>query len=190
MITMLPLQGSGSLSAALNVDYGALAPLFVILGAACVSVLLEAFVPLTRRAGAQLVLCLVAIVVALVVVIVRAASGTPATVVLAGSLSVDGVSLFLWGTLLALAIPSLLMIADRSVEAGGAFVADPEALAEAQERARERTSVTVGGSGSGGVVSVPCPCQGEGGHQNLRPRESEHSDRFSSRSAGVAISWR
>jgi NADH-quinone oxidoreductase subunit N len=149
MTTMLPLQGSGSLSGALGVDYGALAPLFIILGAACLSVLLEAFVPLARRAGAQLVLCLVAIVVALVLVIVRAVSGTPATVVLAGSLSVDGVSLFLWGTLLALAIPSLLMIADRSVEAGGAFVADPEALAEAQERARERASVTVGGGGSG-----------------------------------------
>ncbi|MDT7742760.1 MAG: NADH-quinone oxidoreductase subunit [Actinomycetota bacterium] len=149
MTTMLPLQGSGSLSGALGVDYGALAPLFIILGAACLSVLLEAFVTLARRAGAQLVLCLVAIVVALVLVIVRAVSGTPATVVLAGSLSVDGVSLFLWGTLLALAIPSLLMIADRSVEAGGAFVADPEALAEAQDRARERASVTVGGGGSG-----------------------------------------
>ena len=35
----------------LGVDYGALAPLFVILGAACVSVLVEAFVPLARRAG-------------------------------------------------------------------------------------------------------------------------------------------
>ena len=149
MTTMLPVQGSGSLSAALGVDYAALAPLFVILGAACVSVLVEAFVPLARRAGAQLVLCLAAIVVSLVLVIVRAVSGTPATIVLAGSLSVDGVSLFLWGTLLALAIPSLLMIADRSVEAGGAFVADPEALAEAQERARSRTSVTVGGGGSG-----------------------------------------
>jgi NADH-quinone oxidoreductase subunit N len=147
MTAMLPLQG-GSMSAALGVDYGALAPVFVILGAACVSVLLEAFVPLARRARAQLVLCLAAIVVALVVVIVRAVSGTPATVVLAGSLSVDGVSLFLWGTLLALAIPSLLMIADRSVEAGGAFVADPEALAEAQDRAR--ASVTVGGRGSAG----------------------------------------
>ncbi len=149
MTTMLPVQGSGSLSAALGVDYAALAPLFVILGAACVSVLVEAFVPLARRAGAQLVLCLAAIVVSLVLVIVRAVSGTPATIVLAGSLSVDGVSLFLWGTLLALAIPSLLMIADRSVEAGGAFVADPEALAEAQERAWSRTSVTVGGGGSG-----------------------------------------
>jgi NADH-quinone oxidoreductase subunit N len=147
MTAMLPLQG-GSISAALGVDYGALAPVFIILGAACVSVLVEAFVPLARRARSQLVLCLAAIVVALVLVIVRAVGGTPATVVLAGSLSVDGVSLFLWGTLLALAIPSLLMIADRSVEAGGAFVADPEALAEAQDRAR--ASVAVGGGGSGG----------------------------------------
>ena len=164
MTTMLPLQGSGSLSAALGVDYGALAPLFIILGAACVSVLLEAFVPLARRAGAQLVLCLAAIVVALVLVIVRAVSGTPATIVLAGSLSVDGPTLFLWGTLLALAIPSLLMIADRSVEAGGAFVADPEALAEAQERARERASVTVGGRGSGdGTGAVPTGRSGRGG---------------------------
>jgi NADH-quinone oxidoreductase subunit N len=145
----LPAQG-GSLSAALGVDYGALAPLFIILGVACVSVLVEAFVPLARRASTQLVLTLAAIVVALVVVIVRATSGVPNTVVLGGSLSVDGVSLFLWGTLLALAIPSVLMIADRSIEAGGAFVADPEALAEAQERAGVRTPVTVGAGGSGG----------------------------------------
>jgi len=160
MTTMLPVQGSGSLSAALGVDYAALAPLFVILGAACVSVLVEAFVPLARRAGAQLVLCLAAIVVSLVLVIVRAVSGTPATIVLAGSLSVDGVSLFLWGTLLALAIPSLLMIADRSVEAGGAFVADPEALAEAQERVRSRASVTVGGGGSGDGDGTGRPSRG------------------------------
>ena len=77
MTTMLPVQGSGSLSAALGVDYGALAPLFIILGAACVSVLVEAFVPLARRAGAQLVLCLAAIVVALVLVIVRAVERDP-----------------------------------------------------------------------------------------------------------------
>ncbi len=150
MPTTLPAQGGGSLSATLGVDYGALAPLFVILGVACVSVLVEAFVPLARRARTQLVLSLAAIVVALVLVIVRAVSGTPATIVLAGSLSVDSVSLFLWGTLLALAVPSVLMIADRSVEAGGAFVADPEALAEAQERARARVPATVGGGSGNG----------------------------------------
>ncbi|MCD2192627.1 NADH-quinone oxidoreductase subunit NuoN [Actinomycetospora endophytica] len=147
------MQGGASLSTALGVDYGALAPLFIILGVACVSVLVEAFVPLAQRARVQLVLTLAAIAVALVVVIVRATSGVPATIVLAGSLSVDSVSLFLWGTLLALAIPSVLMIADRSVEAGGAFVADPEALAEAQERAGARTPVTVGAGGAGGSGS-------------------------------------
>ena len=177
MTTMLPVQGSGSLSAALGVDYAALAPLFVILGAACVSVLVEAFVPLARRAGAQLVLCLAAIVVSLVLVIVRAVSGTPATIVLAGSLSVDGVSLFLWGTLLALAIPSLLMIADRSVEAGGAFVADPEALAEAQERARSRTSVTVGGGGSGDGDGVG-PTGGRSSRGGQAPPPAMHTEVF------------
>jgi NADH-quinone oxidoreductase subunit N len=178
MTTMLPVQGSGSLSAALGVDYGALAPLFVILGAACVSVLVEAFVPLARRAGAQLVLCLAAIVVSLVLVIVRAVSGTPATVVLAGSLSVDGVSLFLWGTLLALAIPSLLMIADRSVEAGGAFVADPEALAEAQERTRERASVTVGGSRSGSAGGDGAGPGGRPARGGQAPPPAMHTEVF------------
>jgi NADH-quinone oxidoreductase subunit N len=149
VLAALPAQGGAPLSASLGVDYGALAPVFIILGVACVSVLVEAFVPLARRARTQLVLSLAAIVVALVLVIVRAASGTPATIVLAGSLSVDGPSLFLWGTLLALAIPSVLMIADRSIEPGGAFVADPEALAQAQERAGVRTPVTVGGGSAG-----------------------------------------
>ena len=175
MTTMLPLQGSGSLSAALGVDYGALAPLFVILGAACVSVLVEAFVPLARRAGVQLGLCLAAIVVSLVLVIVRAVSGTAATIVLAGSLSVDGVSLFLWGTLLALAIPSLLMIADRSVEAGGAFVADPEALAEAQDRARASATVGGGGSGDGGGAR---PTGGRPSRGGQAPPPAMHTEVF------------
>ncbi|MGH3432243.1 MAG: NADH-quinone oxidoreductase subunit NuoN, partial [Thermocrispum sp.] len=39
-----------------------------------------------------------------------------------GALAVDGPTLFLWGTLLALGLCALLLIADRSVEPGGAFV--------------------------------------------------------------------
>ncbi|HEY2192189.1 MAG TPA: NADH-quinone oxidoreductase subunit NuoN [Actinomycetospora sp.] len=177
--TMLPAQG-GSLSASLGVDYGALAPLFIILGAACVSVLIEAFVPLARRASWQLVLSLAAIAVSLVLVIVRAVSETPATIVLAGSLSVDTPSLFLWGTLLALAIPSVLMIADRSVEAGGAFVADPEALAEAQERARVRAPVTVGGGsgGSGGTGGSAGDGAGRSPRGGQAPPPEMHTEVF------------
>ncbi|GLZ50894.1 NADH-quinone oxidoreductase subunit NuoN [Actinomycetospora sp. NBRC 106378] len=127
-------MGSQSFSDALGVDYGALAPLLIVLGGACVSVLLEAVLPRVRRRSVQLVFSLAVVVVALAAVIIRATSGAGDVVVLAGSLSVDAPGLFLWGTLLALAVPSVLMLADRSVEPGGVFVADPEALAEAQER--------------------------------------------------------
>ncbi|MDL5155360.1 NADH-quinone oxidoreductase subunit NuoN [Actinomycetospora termitidis] len=127
-------MGTQSFSDALGVDYGALAPLLIVLGGACVSVLIEAVLPLARRARVQLVFSLAVVVVALVTVIVRATGGAADVVVLAGALSVDAPSLFLWGTLLALAVPSLLLLADRSIEPGGTFVADPEALAEAQEK--------------------------------------------------------
>ena len=42
---------------------------------------------------------------------------------LSGTIAVDRPALFLWGTLLALSLGAVLMIADRSVEPGGAFVA-------------------------------------------------------------------
>jgi NADH-quinone oxidoreductase subunit N len=119
-----------------TVDYGALAPVLIVLGAACVSVLLEALMPLRGRGRVQLGLTLVAVIVALVAVIARAASGVPGVSTLAGAIAVDGPALFLWGTLLALAVPSVLLLADRSVEPGGAFVADPVALAEAESRER------------------------------------------------------
>jgi NADH-quinone oxidoreductase subunit N len=141
-----------------TVDYGALAPVLIVLGAACVSVLLEALMPLRGRGRAQLALTLVAVVAGLIAVIVRATSGAPSVTTLAGAIAIDGPSLFLWGTLLALAVPSVLLLADRSVEPGGAFVADPVALgeAEAYEKARERVSAGArsggrdGGSGSRG----------------------------------------
>ncbi|MFC5064968.1 NADH-quinone oxidoreductase subunit NuoN [Actinomycetospora atypica] len=152
-----------SFSEAIGVDYGALAPLLIVLGGACVSVLLEAVLPRASRPRVQVTFTLAVIAVALVTVIVRATGDAPATVVLAGSLSVDAPSLFLWGTLLALAIPSVLMLADRSIEPGGVFVADPEALAEAQERALagSRRSSGSTGSGSGGVAARRAPTGGD-----------------------------
>ena len=57
------------------------------------------------------------------------AGGSPpeATTTLADALAVDRPTLFLWGTLLALGLGSVLLIADRSVEPGGAFVASAAA---------------------------------------------------------------
>ncbi|GAA4866873.1 NADH-quinone oxidoreductase subunit NuoN [Actinomycetospora straminea] len=137
-----------------TVDYGALAPVLIVLGAACLAVLLEALLPMRVRGRVQLSLTLVAVVAALLAVIVRATSGAPAVSTLAGAIAVDGPALFLWGTLLALAVPSVLLLADRSVEPGGAFLADPVALgeAEAEQRAREKAGVGArsGSSGSSG----------------------------------------
>jgi NADH-quinone oxidoreductase subunit N len=55
---------------------------------------------------------------------------------------VDRPTLFLWGALLALGLASVLLIADRSVEPGGAF------LASAASRA-------AGGGGTGGLPELP-----------------------------------
>lgn len=144
-----------------SVAYGALTPLFIVLGAACLSVLLEAFVPLRRRGRVQLVLTLTAVVAALLAVVIRAVSGAPATTTLSGALAIDSPALFLWGTLLALAVPSVLLLADRSIEPGSAFVADPEALAAATSGSRVVTAGT-GATGSMGTSSAAGPREGSG----------------------------
>ncbi|MDD7918036.1 NADH-quinone oxidoreductase subunit NuoN [Actinomycetospora callitridis] len=135
-----------------SVDYGALAPVLIVLGGACVSVLLEALLPLRVRGRAQLGLTLTVVAAALVAVIVRATSGAAPVSTLAGALAVDGPALFLWGTLLALAVPSVLLLADRSVEPGGAFLADPVALGEA-EAAEQRVAVGARAGGSSSARS-------------------------------------
>ncbi|MCD2190854.1 NADH-quinone oxidoreductase subunit NuoN [Actinomycetospora soli] len=121
-------------AAALGVDYAALAPLLILFVGAIVSVLIETVLPHHRRRPVQLAVTLAVVVLALAAVIVRATTGAADVVVLAGAISVDAPSLFLWGTLLALAIPSVLLLADRSIEPGGVFLPDPEALAAARDR--------------------------------------------------------
>ncbi|OZM74790.1 NADH-quinone oxidoreductase subunit N [Amycolatopsis antarctica] len=107
-----------------EINYGAIAPLLVILGAACISVLLEAFLPKHQRWPSQVTLCLVALAGA-GVALGAYVGGSPeqGLTTLSGTVSVDRPALFLWGTLLALGLGAVLLIADRSVEPGGAFVA-------------------------------------------------------------------
>ncbi len=111
-----------------SIDYGAIAPVLVVLGMACISVLVEAFVPRSARWSAQVALCLLALGAAGAALGVHLYSfsrdGTSDVVTLAGTVAVDGPALFLWGTLLALGLGAVLLIADRSVEPGGAFTAD------------------------------------------------------------------
>src|SRR5262249_53550291 len=77
------------------------------------------------RWSAQVTLTLLALVVAGAALALYATSDTRTDLITLGrTLAIDKPTLFLWGVLLALALASILLIADRSVEPGGAFVAD------------------------------------------------------------------
>ena len=107
------------------VDYGAIAPILVVLGAACLSVLVEAFVARSARWSAQVALTLLTLGAAGAALGMHLYSrGVTNVVTLAGTVAVDGPALFLWGTLLALSLGAVLLIADRTVEPGGAFTPD------------------------------------------------------------------
>ncbi|MEU4444377.1 NADH-quinone oxidoreductase subunit NuoN [Actinosynnema sp. NPDC050801] len=114
-----------------EIDYGAVAPLLIVLGAACLSVLFEAFLPKTARWAAQVVLTVVTLIGAGLVLLAYAVADDTleqGKLTLAGTIAVDQPVIFLWATLLLLGLGSVLLIADRSVEPGGAFVADASIL--------------------------------------------------------------
>lgn len=128
------------------IDYGAIAPLLIVLGAACAAVLVEAFLPRHQRWPAQVALSVVALGVAgLTLGVYAGNAGTEGITTLADALAIDRPTLFLWGTLIALGLAAILLIADRSVEPGGAFVASGSAESGAAVGSG-------GGGGSGGRV--------------------------------------
>ncbi|TWF78188.1 NADH dehydrogenase subunit N [Pseudonocardia hierapolitana] len=118
---MTPLA-QGSLSVP-PIDYAAIAPLLIVLGAACVAVLVEAFLPRHQRWPAQVALSVVALGGAGLALGLYTGSSPDGITTIADALAVDRPTLFLWGALLALGLASVLLIADRSVEPGGAILA-------------------------------------------------------------------
>ena len=108
-----------------DIAYKAVAPMLIVFGAACIGVLVEAFLPRHRRWSAQVTLTLLALVAAGVSLVLWATSDERVDLITIGrTLAIDQPTLFMWGLLLALSFASVLLIADRSVEPGGAFVAD------------------------------------------------------------------
>jgi NADH-quinone oxidoreductase subunit N len=103
-----------------HLNYAALAPMLILFGAAAIGVLVEALLPRGRRYWLQVPLSLAAAVAALVMVVVEAGARelTAET-----AIAVDGPALFLEGALAVLGIVALLLIAERSLEPGGPFVA-------------------------------------------------------------------
>lgn len=117
-----------------SIDYPALAPILIMLGAALFGVLVEAFVPRRQRHLVQLLLALVAVVAALFMVVRNA---DDRLITIGGAIAIDGPTLFLQGSILVLAAMSLLLIGERSIERGGAFVAHAAVVANSEDDRRQ-----------------------------------------------------
>jgi NADH-quinone oxidoreductase subunit N len=123
-----------------SIEYRALAPMLIVFGAATVGVLFEAFLPRRSRAFAQTTLALAGLVAAFVAVVLNASIRK---IVVEGAVAIDGPALFIQGTILAVSIGGLLLIADRSFDADGDFVAQAADLpGSADERASVRAGFT------------------------------------------------
>ncbi len=130
-----------------DIAYSSLLPLLVVLGAAIVSVLVEAFAPARHRYITQMVLYLGGLGAALVAVALLAGTRT---VTAGGAVAVDGPALFLQGATVLVAIGAGLLIGERARVAAGsrppvlAGFAPQAALAPGgdAEREAERAGVT------------------------------------------------
>jgi NADH-quinone oxidoreductase subunit N len=125
-----------------HLNYAALAPMLILFGAACLGVLVEAFLPRGRRYLVQLPLGLVALAAALVFVIRE--SGTR-ELTAQTAIAVDGPALFLEGALIVLGFVALLLVAERSLERGGPFVATA-AVTAGTEADRAQAARSEGGT--------------------------------------------
>jgi len=138
-----------------SIDYGKLSPLLIVFGVAIIGVLIEAFAPRRVRYPTQTVLAAVGLVAAFVALVLVALDLKPTSnglgiggIQAEGSIAVDGPSIFIWGTLLILALVSVLMVAERRLEGGvtafagqAAALPGTEAEREASTRGLEHTEV-------------------------------------------------
>jgi len=123
-----------------SLSYAAMAPILIVLGAACLGVLVEAAVPRLYRFNVQLALTLVALAAALIdVIAIRRTS----TLTAASALAIDGTTLFIQGTILVLAALSVLLLAERGMDAGGAIVAQAAVVVGSPADRRLATSERV-----------------------------------------------
>jgi proton-translocating NADH-quinone oxidoreductase chain N len=99
-----------------HIEYGRLAPILIVLGAAAVGVLVEAFLSREHRYLVQVQVSLLGLVAAFAWTVALGVSETPHHVAAMGAIGVDGPTLFIQGTILLLALMSLLLIAERRHE--------------------------------------------------------------------------
>ncbi|MFD7612077.1 NADH-quinone oxidoreductase subunit NuoN [Streptomyces sp. NPDC059828] len=104
-----------------HIEYAQLAPTLIVVGAAIVGVLIEAFVPRKGRYPAQVFLSVVALAAAFAAVVGLAAGGfgsTKAHLAAMGAIAVDGPALFLQGTILLASLVAIFTFAERRLDPG------------------------------------------------------------------------
>jgi NADH-quinone oxidoreductase subunit N len=124
-----------------HLEYSQLLPMLIVFGAALVGVLVEAFAPRRARVWIQTVVAQIALIAALVDVIHLAGTRHIGA---EGAVAVDGPTLFIQGTILAVSICSMFLIADRAMDpVDGDFVGLAAAVpGSAEERASNRAGWT------------------------------------------------
>lgn len=102
-----------------SIEYGQLAPMLIVLGAAVAGVLVEAFAPRKSRYLTQFTLSLAGLVAAFVAVVLLARDlhGGFGQTAVAGAVVVDRPALFLQGTILLIGMLGVLLIAERRAPA-------------------------------------------------------------------------
>ncbi len=138
-----------------EIAYGVLWPMLVVLGAACVGVAVEAFVPRSGRRITQLTLSIVALAVALAGTVMVGldlevvADGAGRGITTAdGTIVVDGPAVVLWGLILVFALGGVLLFGERRLDGGvSAFAGQAATLPgtpeerEASTRGLEHTEI-------------------------------------------------
>ena len=127
------------------IGYAELYPLLIVVGVACLGVLVEAFVERQYRYVTQTVLAGVGVLAALGGVIevatrlvVRGDGEARGKLVADGALAVDGPTVFLWGLILLISLGGVLLFAERHLEGGvSSFAAQASTLpgSEAERQA-------------------------------------------------------
>jgi NADH-quinone oxidoreductase subunit N len=112
-----------------SIEYFLLCPTLIVFGVAVLGVLVEAFLPRRIRYGAQVTLAIGGLIAAFVAVIVVSrsipASGRPAVL---RAMAIDRPTLYLQGTVLLVAVMSVIFMAERTLAKTESKVAVPGGL--------------------------------------------------------------
>ncbi|MEE1735730.1 NADH-quinone oxidoreductase subunit NuoN [Streptomyces sp. BE147] len=101
-----------------TIEYGQLAPVLIVIGAAVLGILVEAFVPRRARYYTQVFLTVVALAASFAAVVALAADGYASEPHLAAmkAIAIDGPTLFLQGTILLVSVVAVFTFAERRLD--------------------------------------------------------------------------